>query len=59
LLVSAVLELPVSKDVRRAVERSSVSLFVQPIAPWLFDFVFSHGDRGIDFDSIFKRGDAI
>lgn len=59
LLVSAVLELPVSKDVRRAVERSSVSMFVRPIAPWLFDFVFSHGDRGVDFESIFKRGGLI
>jgi membrane protein required for colicin V production len=59
LLVSAVLELPVSKDVRRAVEHSSVSMYVRPIAPWLFDFVFSHGKRGIDYESIFKRGGPI
>lgn len=59
LLVWAALELPVSKDVRRAVENSTVSMFVQPIAPWVFDVVFSHGDRGIDFHSIFKRGGPI
>ena len=59
LLVSAVLELPVSKDVRRAVERSGVGMFVRPIAPWLFDVVFSHGKHGIDYESIFKRGGPI
>lgn len=59
LLVSVVLELPVSKDVRRAVERSEVSMFVRPVAPWLFDFVFSHGQRGVDYRSIFKRGGPI
>ncbi|MGD8413865.1 MAG: CvpA family protein [Candidatus Latescibacterota bacterium] len=59
LLVWAALELPVSNQVRRAVENSSVSMFVQPIAPWLFDFVFEHGDKGIDFHSIFKRSNPI
>jgi hypothetical protein len=34
-------------------------LFVRPIAPWLFDFVFSHGPRGVDYRSIFKRGGPI
>jgi uncharacterized membrane protein required for colicin V production len=59
LLVWAALELPVSNDVRWAVENSTVSMFVQPVAPWIFDFVFEHGDRGIDFHSIFKRGGPI
>jgi membrane protein required for colicin V production len=59
LLVWVVLELPVSKDVRHSVEDSSVSMFVQPIAPRIFDVVFSHGDRGVDFRSIFKRGGLI
>jgi uncharacterized membrane protein required for colicin V production len=59
LLVWAALELPVSRQVRRAVEDSSVSMFVQPIAPWLFDVVFEHGDKGIDFHSIFKRSNPI
>jgi hypothetical protein len=59
LLVWAALELPVSREVRRAVENSTVSMFVQPIAPWIFDVVFSHGDRGIDFHSIFRRAGPV
>jgi membrane protein required for colicin V production len=59
LLVWAALELPVSREVRRAVENSTVSMFVQPIAPWIFDVVFSHGDRGIDFRSIFRRAGPV
>jgi len=58
-LVCVVLELPVSKDVRRSVEDSTVSMFVQPMAPWIFDTVFSHGEQGVDFESIFKRGGLI
>jgi len=59
LFVSIILELPVSDDVRRAVEQSTVSMFVRPIAPWIFDVVFAHGEHGIDYESIFKRGGPI
>ena len=58
LLVTLVLELPVSKTVHRPVESAEVALFVRPIAPKLFDFVFSHsGDY--DFRSVFKRGGPV
>ena len=56
LLVSAVLELPVKGDARREIEGAEMSLFVRPIAPWLFDMVFDHGSGGIDFERIFRRG---
>jgi membrane protein required for colicin V production len=59
LLITVTLELPVSREVRVNVERSSVSMFVRPIAPWLFNFVFSHGERGVDFNAIFKRGGLV
>jgi membrane protein required for colicin V production len=59
LIVSLVLELPVSRKARNAVESSEVGLFVRPIAPWLFDFVFSHGGGGVDYESIFKRGGPV
>ncbi len=59
LLVSLVLELPVPRDVRHAVEISEVSMYVRPIAPWLFDIVFSHGENGIDYLEIFKRGGPV
>ena len=36
VLASVVLELPVSGRVRASVENSSVGMFVQPIAGWLF-----------------------
>lgn len=59
VLVWTALELPVSRDVRYAVENSRVSVFVQPIAPWIFDLVLSHGNSGIDFHTIFKRAGPI
>lgn len=59
LMVSLVLELPVPRQVRRSVELSEVSIYVRPIAPWIFDFVFSHDERGVDFHEIFKRGGAV
>lgn len=40
VLTSVALELPVSDRVRSSVEASSVGLFVQPIAGWLFRSVF-------------------
>ena len=36
VLTSVVLELPVSHRVRASIENSSVGMFVQPIAGWLF-----------------------
>ena len=59
LAVIVCLELPVSGDVRRSVEDSEVGMFVRPVAPKIFNMVFSHGEHGIDFESIFKRGGAI
>jgi len=59
LLLSVALELPLPREVHLSMERSSVALFVRPIAPWLFDAVFSHGERGIDYDAIFKRGGTV
>jgi len=59
MLVSISLELPLSRDVRRAVATSTLSNFVQPMAPWLFDAVFHHGDGGVSFESIFRRGETV
>ena len=57
--ISFFLELPVSAKARRAVEASPVSMFLRPVAPALFDMVFSHGRRGIDYESILKRGGSV
>lgn len=59
LLVSAVLEFPISASARRSVENAEVSLFVRPIAPWLFNAVFSHGAKGVKYREIFRRGGPI
>ncbi|MCH7548027.1 MAG: CvpA family protein [Candidatus Krumholzibacteriota bacterium] len=59
LLVSAVLELPVKEATRRSVERAEMSLFVKPIAPWLFDAVFHHGRNGVAYEEIFRNGEPI
>jgi membrane protein required for colicin V production len=58
-LLAVVLELPVSKDVREGIEQAEVSMFLQPMAPALFDFVFEHGDGGIATDKILRRGESI
>jgi membrane protein required for colicin V production len=59
LIVTLVLELPVSRSVRRSVEHAEVALFVRPIAPALYDFVFSHAKDGYDFRAVFKRGGPV
>jgi len=59
LLVSVALELPMSASARGAVDDSSVCAFVRPIAPRIFNAVFSWGPDEIDFDSIFKGGGPI
>lgn len=56
MLIAVALELPLSSQARRTIERSTVSMFLRPMAPRLFDFVFSHGGSGITHRSIFKRG---
>lgn len=58
-LIALVLELPVSKEVREGIERAQVSMFLQPMAPALFDFVFEHGEGGIASEKILRRGDSI
>jgi membrane protein required for colicin V production len=59
LLIGAALELPLPYDVRSEIANAEVSLFLRPIAPWLFDAVFNHGSDGLAFDKIFKGGKPI
>jgi membrane protein required for colicin V production len=59
LLVAAALELPIPAARRNQIEQADVSLFVRPIAPWLFNAIFSHGPRGIEYRDIFRRGGTI
>lgn len=59
LIIGAVLELPIAHDLKSDIATAEVSLFVRPMAPWLFDAVFNHGGDGIAFDKIFKGGGPI
>jgi len=59
LLVSVALELPLSARSRGYLRDSSVCAFVRPIAPRIFNAVFSKGPYDLDFDSIFKGGGPI
>jgi uncharacterized membrane protein required for colicin V production len=59
LLVTVVLELPLSATTRGHIETSEVCVFVRPIAPRIFNAIFSHGPSGIAYDSVFKRGGPI
>jgi len=59
LLVSVALELPISANARGYIDDSRVCIFVRPIAPRIFDAVFSMGPDELDFDSIFKGGGPI
>jgi len=58
-LVTITLQIPVPDTVHQAVEHSNVGAFLQPIAPWLFDAVFSHGRHGLSFEDIFRRGSLL
>ncbi|MDH3197950.1 MAG: CvpA family protein, partial [Candidatus Krumholzibacteria bacterium] len=59
LLVTVALELPIPDDTRREIESSEVCIFLRPIAPWIFDTVFNHGENGLAYERIFKRGGPI
>lgn len=59
LLVSVVLELPISATTRGYIKSSEVCMFARPIAPTIFNAILSHGPNAIAYDNIFKGGGAI
>jgi membrane protein required for colicin V production len=58
LLISLTLELPVSTNVRNGFDKSSVSNFLKPVAPRIFDFIIKHGGQRIHYNTIFKKSDS-
>lgn len=59
LLITLTLELPFPRSFQRDVQRSSVSLFLRPIAGQVFNFLVAHGPRAVQFEDIFKGRDKI
>lgn len=59
MLIAVTLELPIGRDVRRGVETSDMSLYLRPVAPWLFDTVLEFVPGDITHARIFRRGGPI
>ena len=59
LLISLVLELPVSRPIRQGIHASAVSNFLKPVAPRIFNFIIAHGPKRIHYSSIFEEKSTI
>lgn len=59
LLISLTLELPVSARFQRDVAKSSMVLFLRPIAGQVFNWVVARTSKHIRFEDIFKRGNTV
>jgi membrane protein required for colicin V production len=46
VMITIMYDLPLSGDLRRSLDSSTVANFVQPIAGWLFDMAVPHGPDG-------------
>lgn len=49
------LALPLPITVRARIERSQMSMFLKPVAPQIFNLVFDHGTRSVNFEKVFKK----
>jgi uncharacterized membrane protein required for colicin V production len=55
MLIWIILAMPMPAAVRAGIERSQMSVFLQPVAPRIFNLVFDHGSNKFNFDKIFKK----
>ncbi len=55
LLIAITLELPISRRLRNDFDRSSVSNFLKPVAPRIFNLIFAHGNQRINYHVFFKE----
>jgi uncharacterized membrane protein required for colicin V production len=58
LLISFMLAVPLPSSLRSGFERSQVSEFLRPVAPRIFNLIFNHGSRKINFDKFLKKSDS-
>lgn len=58
VLIWFVLAMPLPAVVRSGIERSQMSIFLQPVAPRIFNLVFDHGPGRINFERVFERNDS-
>jgi membrane protein required for colicin V production len=58
VLIWLMLAVPLPAGLRSGIERSEVSMFLQPVAPRIFNLVFDHGPRKMKFERVFERDDS-
>ncbi len=59
LLIAVAIELPISRELRRDLGRASMSNFLRPVAPRIFNFVIAHGSKRFRYEAIFKESDSV
>ena len=59
LLVTLTLELPLDRDFQKKVARSSMGLFLRPIAGQMFDWVAHHGAKSKSFEEFFRNSNKV
>ena len=59
LLITLALELPLPDRFRRDVAKSSMSLFLRPIAGQVFNWVVARTPKSIHFEDIFKHNNSV
>lgn len=59
LLITATLELPFPDSFRREVAKSSMALFLRPIAGQVYNWVTDRTSAGRSFEDIFKEGNKV
>lgn len=59
MLIWFFLALPIPSVVRNGLERSHMSMFLQPVAPRIFNLVFDHGPKNINFEKVFKKSESV
>ena len=55
LVITVALELPTQPQFRKDVVRSSMVLFLRPVAGQLFDWLAAHGPKAKEFEEIFRN----
>jgi membrane protein required for colicin V production len=59
LLITITLELPLASQFRRDVAKSSMALFLRPIAGQLYNWIVAHGSKARQFEDFFKHGKTV
>jgi hypothetical protein len=59
LLIAVTLELPAPPQFRKDVAKSSMVLFLRPIAGQVFDWLVAHGSKSKEFEDFFRNSKSV